>query len=91
MRDSRDIILSVQDLVVSFTSDEGEVEVLDRIGFDLARGETLGIVGESGCGKSVAAFSIMRLLPQPSGNISNGKVIYQGQDLLGTECLFQGL
>ena len=85
MRDSRDIILSVQDLVVSFTSDEGEVEVLDRIGFDLARGETLGIVGESGCGKSVAAFSIMRLLPQPSGNISNGKVIYQGQDLLGLD------
>jgi oligopeptide/dipeptide ABC transporter ATP-binding protein len=85
MNDSEDIILSVQDLVVSFASDDGEVEVLDRIGFDLARGETLGIVGESGCGKSVAAFSIMRLLPQPSGNISNGKVIYQGQDLLSLD------
>ena len=85
MSDSNDIILSIQDLVVSFASDEGEVEVLDRIGFDLVRGETLGIVGESGCGKSVAAFSIMRLLPQPSGNISNGKVIYQGQDLLGLD------
>jgi len=85
MSDSNDIILSIQDLVVSFASDEGEVEVLDRINFDLARGETLGIVGESGCGKSVAVFSIMRLLPQPSGNISNGKVIYRDQDLLSLD------
>jgi oligopeptide/dipeptide ABC transporter ATP-binding protein len=85
MSDSADIILSVQDLLVSFNSDEGEVEVLDRISFDLARGETLGIVGESGCGKSVAAFSIMRLLPQPSGKISEGKVIYQDKDLLSLD------
>lgn len=79
---SEQAVLSVNDLVVSFHTDESDVEVLDKINFELLRGETLGIVGESGCGKSVAAFSIMRLLPQPSGRIDSGSVVYAGRDLM---------
>ncbi|GAB1258793.1 ABC transporter ATP-binding protein [Aurantivibrio plasticivorans] len=75
-------ILSVKDLVVSFETEDGKVEVLNRIGFTLNRGESLGLVGESGCGKSVAAFSILRLLPQPSGNIDDGVIDYDGKNLL---------
>ncbi|GAB1263103.1 ABC transporter ATP-binding protein [Aurantivibrio plasticivorans] len=75
-------ILSVKDLVVSFDTEDGKVEVLNRIGFNLNRGESLGLVGESGCGKSVAAFSILRLLPQPSGNIDQGVIDYDGKNLL---------
>ncbi len=77
-----DVILSIQDLVASFDSDQGRTTVLDRISFDLGRGETLGVVGESGCGKSVTALSIMRLLPKPSGRIDSGSIQYQGRDLL---------
>ena len=56
--------------------------MLDRISFEISSGETLGIVGESGCGKSITALSIMRLLPQPAGHIDSGEIIFQGQDLL---------
>jgi oligopeptide/dipeptide ABC transporter ATP-binding protein len=82
MTNSPDVILSIQDLVASFDSDQGRTTVLDRISFDLGRGETLGVVGESGCGKSVTALSIMRLLPKPSGRIDSGRILYQGRDLL---------
>ncbi len=77
-----DVILSVDNLATSFETDDGRVNVLDRISFQVNRGETLGLVGESGCGKSVAALSIMRLLPKPSGRIDGGRIIYNGQDLL---------
>lgn len=82
MTTNPDVILSIQDLVASFDSDQGRTTVLDRISFDLGRGETLGVVGESGCGKSVTALSIMRLLPKPSGRIDSGSIHYQGIDLL---------
>ena len=77
-----DVLLSVDNLVTSFETDDGRVQVLDRISFDLNRGESLGLVGESGCGKSVTALAIMRLLPKPSGRIESGSIIYNGQDLL---------
>jgi oligopeptide/dipeptide ABC transporter ATP-binding protein len=77
-----DVILSVDKLAASFETDEGRVNILDHISFDLSRGETLGLVGESGCGKSVTALAIMRLLPKPSGRIDSGRIIYNGQDLL---------
>ena len=75
-------ILSVRNLSAGFDTDAGRVVAVDGVSFDLHRGETLGIVGESGCGKSVTAFSIMRLLPQPSGRILSGEVCYGGRDLV---------
>ena len=74
-------LLSIQHLVTEFDTDEGRVRAVDDLSFDVMPGETIGIVGESGCGKSVTALSIMRLLPQPMGQIASGNVIFQGQDL----------
>lgn len=74
-------LLSVQNLVTEFDTDEGRVRAVDDLSFDVKPGETIGIVGESGCGKSVTALSIMRLLPQPMGQVVSGNVMFQGQDL----------
>lgn len=75
-------LLQVKDLITEFDTDEGTVRAVDRVSFTAREGETLGIVGESGCGKSVTALSIMRLLPQPMGNILGGEIIFQGSDLI---------
>ena len=77
-----DVILGVEDLRTYFTTRWGTVKAVDGVSFDLRRGETLGIVGESGCGKSVTALSLMRLVPSPPGRIVGGKVILDGQDIL---------
>ena len=77
-----DLLLEVKDLSVAFNSDEGEVEALDRVSFDIRKGETMGLVGESGCGKSVTAYSIMNLLPQPIGRITSGEINFLSHDLL---------
>ncbi len=77
-----DVILSVRNLVTEFATDEGRVRAVDDVSFDLKAGQTLGIVGESGCGKSVTALSIMRLLPQPVGQIMGGQILLQGEDLV---------
>ena len=74
-------ILELNNLVTEFDTDEGRVRALDNINFSASAGETLGIVGESGCGKSVTALSIMRLLPQPMGQIVSGSINFQGRDL----------
>ncbi|MDG1444215.1 MAG: ABC transporter ATP-binding protein [Pseudomonadales bacterium] len=74
-------ILEINNLVTEFDTDEGRVRALDNINFSARAGETLGIVGESGCGKSVTALSIMRLLPQPMGQIVSGSINFQGRDL----------
>ncbi|MGF1836133.1 ABC transporter ATP-binding protein [Photobacterium sanguinicancri] len=76
------VILSVNDLVTEFTTDSGVVRVLDGVTFDVKKGKTLGIVGESGCGKSVTAMSIMGLLPRPYGQVVGGQVYLDGTDLL---------
>ncbi len=76
-----DPVLAVEDLAVEFDTDEGLVRAVDGVSFSLNEGETLGIVGESGCGKSVTAQSIMRLLPQPMGRIAGGRIRFMGQDL----------
>jgi oligopeptide transport system ATP-binding protein len=76
-------LLSVRNLRTSFRTVDGLVRAVDGVSFDLERGETLGIVGESGCGKSVTALSIMRLIPDPPGRIVQGEIIFDGQDLLG--------
>lgn len=75
-------ILSVRDLCVSFSSDEMTAQVVNNISFDLEQGETLGIVGESGCGKSVTSLSIMRLLPHPAAKITSGQILFNRENLL---------
>lgn len=75
-------LLQVSSLATEFSTDQGIARALDDISFELQPGETLGIVGESGCGKSVTALSLLRLLPQPAGQIVGGQVIFDGTDLL---------
>ena len=77
-----DALLEVKELSVSFATDEGEVDALDAVNFDVKHGQTLGLVGESGCGKSVTALSVMRLLPRPIGKITGGRIHFSGMDLL---------
>jgi peptide/nickel transport system ATP-binding protein len=74
-------LLSVQDLQVDFTLDDRRVRAVDGVSFDLGPGEVLAVVGESGCGKSVTALSIMRLVPEPPGKVT-GAVRFGGRDLL---------
>jgi oligopeptide/dipeptide ABC transporter ATP-binding protein len=78
---SEDPLLSVRGLVAGFETEGGLVRAVDGVSFDVPRGRTVGIVGESGCGKSVTAFSIMRLLPQPAGRILGGSILFEGRDL----------
>lgn len=74
-------LLEVDKLIAEFATDEGVVRAVDRVSFSVEAGTTLGIVGESGCGKSVTALSIMRLLPQPMGCIAGGAIRFDGRDL----------
>jgi oligopeptide transport system ATP-binding protein len=75
-------LLSVRDLRTYFRTEDGVVKAVDGISFDLKRGETLGIVGESGSGKSVTNLSVLRLIPQPPGEIVSGEILFQGRDIL---------
>ena len=78
---SNGALLNVQNLTTYFFTDEGVVKAVDDVSFSLSKGEALGILGESGCGKSVTALSIMRLI-QPPGKIIKGKVFFNGDDLI---------
>jgi len=75
-------LLDVKDLTTHFFTDDGVVRAVDGVSFHVDKGETLGVVGESGCGKSVTALSIMRLIPQPPGQIVRGRIDYNGRNLL---------
>ena len=75
-------LLEVEKLITSFETDRGMLRAVDQVSFSVPQGKTVGIVGESGCGKSVTAMSIVRLLPQPSGRILGGHVHFKGQDLV---------
>ncbi len=75
-------LLEVKDLSVSFNTYAGEVQALRGINFSVDRGETLAIVGESGSGKSVTVQTIMRLIPMPPGEIKNGEIFFDGEDLV---------
>jgi oligopeptide/dipeptide ABC transporter ATP-binding protein len=76
-----DNILEVDKLITSFETDRGLLRAVDQVSFSVPEGKTVGIVGESGCGKSVTAMSIVRLLPQPAGKILGGHVWFKGRDL----------
>jgi peptide/nickel transport system ATP-binding protein len=75
------VILEVRDLHTQFNTLDGVVRAVDGVSFDLERGETLGIVGESGCGKSVTALSILRLIPPETGRIASGSIRFEGEEL----------
>lgn len=75
-------LLEVKDLKTEFHTQDGVVHAVNGVSFTVDEGETLGLVGESGCGKSVSVLSVMRLIPQPPGKIAGGQVLFQGRDLL---------
>src|SRR5262249_47842064 len=75
-------LLEVKNLATYFATDSGEFRAVDGVSFSLDPGRTLGIVGESGCGKSVTALSIMGLIPRPPGRIASGEILFEGADLL---------
>lgn len=75
-------LLSVKDLKTYFYTDDGVIPAVDGISFDLDKGGTIGIVGESGCGKSVTSLSVMGLIPQPPGKIVGGEIVFEGENLL---------
>ncbi|MBE3652306.1 MULTISPECIES: ABC transporter ATP-binding protein [Vibrio] len=76
-----EVVLSVRNLETEFLTDSGPVQVLHGVSFDVKKGRTLGLVGESGCGKSVTSMSIMGLLPKPYGRIIGGEILYRGTNL----------
>ena len=78
-------LLDVRNLQTEFVTDEGLARAVDRVSFSIDAGGTLGMVGESGCGKSMTALSILRLVPSPPGQIVGGEVLWQGRDLLGLD------
>ena len=75
-------LLSVSGLKTEFHTKDGIIHAVNGVSFDLKEGETLGIVGESGCGKSVTVMSMLRLIPIPPGKITSGKALFQRRDLL---------
>ena len=75
-------LLQVRDLEVAFYTKDGVVRAVNGISYDVAQGDTLGIVGESGSGKSVSTMSMLRLIPEPPGKITGGRVLFEGRDLL---------
>src|SRR3954454_22036279 len=75
-------VLEVKNLRTQFFTQDGVVKAVDDVSFYVMPGETLGVVGESGCGKSMTGLSIMRLIPTPPGNIATGEIIFNGEDIL---------
>lgn len=82
MSQMNDKILEVKDLGITFFTDQGALPAVQEVSFSVHKQETLGVVGESGCGKSMTSLAIMQLIPSPPGKITSGEVIYKGEDLL---------
>ena len=79
------MLLEVRNLKTTFQSAAGVVRAVDDVSWDVLEGETVALVGESGCGKSVSALSIMRLVAAPAGRIESGQVLFKGRDLLALD------
>ncbi len=77
-----DTLLSVQNLSVHFSTDDGTAKAVQNVSFSVKQGKTFALVGESGCGKSVSALSVMRLIPTPPGKIVSGQILFDGNNLL---------
>ena len=75
-------LLTLENLRTYFSTDDGIARAVDGVSFSVPTGKTVALVGESGCGKSVTALSILQLIPRPAGKIVEGKIIFKGQDLL---------
>ena len=75
-------LLEINDLHASFLTSDGELPAVDGLSLSIEEGKTLGLVGESGCDKSVTALCVMRLIPNPPGKIGSGEILYRGRDLL---------
>ncbi len=82
MNPTQDILLNISNLQTYFYTEDGVSKAVDGVDYYVRKGETLGVVGESGCGKSVTALSIMRLIPQPPGKIAGGEITFEGRSLL---------
>ncbi|HLY74621.1 MAG TPA: ATP-binding cassette domain-containing protein, partial [Planctomycetota bacterium] len=81
MNASADVLVDIRSLKTHFFTDDGVVRAVDGVNFSIHRGKTLGVVGESGCGKSVTALSIMRLIAPP-GRVVEGQILFDGRDLV---------
>lgn len=81
--DKKPPVLKVTDLVIEFTTDQGVVRAIDGVSFSVAPGETLGLVGESGCGKSVTCLALLGLVPSPPGRIVSGSIEVAGKEIVG--------
>src|SRR6516225_11253962 len=75
-------LLEIRGLKTQFKTDDGMVRAVDGVDLTIDRGETLGVVGESGCGKTVTALSVLKLIPVPPGRIAAGQILWQGRDLV---------
>ncbi|MDR2729339.1 MAG: ABC transporter ATP-binding protein [Treponema sp.] len=76
-----ELLIQVKDLITQFKLDDGILTAVDHVSFDIYKGEALGLVGESGCGKSVTAFSLLNLI-EPPGRVAGGEILYEGEDIL---------
>jgi ABC-type dipeptide/oligopeptide/nickel transport system ATPase component len=82
MDETNNLLLKIRNLHTYFYTDDGVAKAVDGVDLELVEGGTLGVVGESGCGKSVTALSIMRLIPDPPGKVVQGKILFGQKDLL---------
>jgi peptide/nickel transport system ATP-binding protein len=82
MRGKSDVLLEIKDLYVQYNTDDATIHALNGLSLSLRRGESLGLVGETGAGKSTMALSIMGLLPKNVGEITSGSIVYDGQNLV---------
>ena len=80
--EQKETILSIRNLSVNYGSEEGDVEAVRDVSFDLQRGKTIGLVGETGAGKTTIALAIMGLLPEPPAKVISGEMEYKGMDIL---------